>query len=167
MVLGVIGSFTGAQAASIGLAGNGAQVWEDDVNASGGINGHPVKVIIKDDGLNPAQGIQDAKELVQSDHVMAIIGDNSLVDAAWAPYVTSQGVPVIGGNPTESVFFTNPNRQPAPSTACPNASHVPPVGSATTIDPAYGVNRSDRRARPAKVGATLKSSRTPGPRIAT
>jgi hypothetical protein len=43
----------------------------------------------------------------------------------------------------------------------------PPVGSTTTIDPANGASRSDSRARPANVGATLKSSRTPGPRTAT
>jgi branched-chain amino acid transport system substrate-binding protein len=105
--LGVIGSFTGSQASSLGLADDGAHVWEQWINANGGINGHPVELIIKDDALDPAKALQAAKELVEQDHVMAIIGDNSLVDSSWASYISQKGVPVIGGNPTQSTFVSN------------------------------------------------------------
>lgn len=112
IVLGVIGSFTGSQSASLGLSDEGAQVWADAVNDAGGVNGHPVELIIKDDALDPAKALQAAKELVEEENVMAIIANNSLVDAAWAEYVDSKGVPVIGGNPTQTTFFTDANFYP-------------------------------------------------------
>lgn len=112
IVLGVIGSYSGSQAASIGLADEGTQVWADAVNDSGGINGHPVELVIKDDAGDPAKSLQSVKELVEEEKVMAIIANNSLVSSSWADYVTEKGVPVIGGNPTESVFFSNPNFYP-------------------------------------------------------
>jgi hypothetical protein len=67
----------------------------------------------------------------------------------------------------ESWSATNPIRQPASPTATDNASHVPPVGLATTRLPAYRRSRSVNALMPAKVGGTLKSSFTPSPRTAT
>lgn len=67
----------------------------------------------------------------------------------------------------ESRFCTNPIRHPASLTAIVNGNHVPAVGSTTTNDPAWARSRSVSFAIPAKVGATRKSSRSPGPRIAT
>lgn len=107
IVVGSICSCSGAE--SVTLSGMPAllQAWQDWTNASGGINGHPVKVILKDDALNPAQGLQDVKALVTQDHVMAIIGDSSLVDTAFAPYLQSAGVPVVGGSTANGPFATN------------------------------------------------------------
>jgi branched-chain amino acid transport system substrate-binding protein len=86
-----------------------SQAWASAVNASGGINGHPVKMIVLDDGGVPATGLQDAKELVQQDHVMAIVGDSDYADVAWEPYVVSAGVPVVGGTPNEGPAFSSPD----------------------------------------------------------
>jgi branched-chain amino acid transport system substrate-binding protein len=83
--------------------------WQDSTNAAGGINGHPVKVIVKDDALNPALSLQETKDLVTQDHVVAIIGDSSLVDSVDAPYLQSAGVPVVGGSTANAPFATNPD----------------------------------------------------------
>lgn len=75
--------------------------------------------------------------------------------------------PVIAErNRAESRLWTNPIRHPDSVTAIINGSQVPAVGSTTTNAPANGESRSVSLARPANVGDTLKSSRTPGPRIA-
>lgn len=47
-------------------------------------------------------------ELVEQDHVIAIVGDSSGVDATWASYVQAKGVPVVGGLPVNSPFITSP-----------------------------------------------------------
>lgn len=113
IVVGTICSCSGPQASLLADVGKSANTWADAVNATGGINGHPVRMIVKDDGQNPATGLQDAKELVQTDHVMAIVGEVSLVDQAWAGYVATQGVPVVGGVTPEAPFLTNPDFFPS------------------------------------------------------
>jgi branched-chain amino acid transport system substrate-binding protein len=109
IVLGYICTCAGAQAASTALIKDGADAWDKAVNAGGGINGHPVKLYIKDDGGDPTTALQQVKELVETDKVMAIVGDNTLTDASWATYVSGTGVPVVGGNPSEPPFQSNPD----------------------------------------------------------
>jgi branched-chain amino acid transport system substrate-binding protein len=109
MVVGSICSCSGPQAAQFGDAQKVITAWANSVNAAGGINGHPVKMISLDDGQNPATSLQDVKQLVQQDHVMAIVSDLSLVDASWAKYVTSAGVPVVGGASPETSFGQYPD----------------------------------------------------------
>lgn len=109
IVVGTIGSFSGPQSAALALLPQTMQAWESWTNAHNGINGHPVKLIIKDDGSDPATALKDAKELVEQDHVVAIVGESSLVDATWASYVQQQGVPVVGGISLETPFLTNPD----------------------------------------------------------
>jgi branched-chain amino acid transport system substrate-binding protein len=50
------------------------------VNANGGIKGHPIKYSIETEQTNPTQIASEAKQLVQSDHVVAIIGNISLLE---------------------------------------------------------------------------------------
>jgi branched-chain amino acid transport system substrate-binding protein len=59
---------------------NMAAAYFDCVNANGGINGHPIKLYIKTEQTNPAQIAADAKQLVQTDHVVGIVGNTSLLE---------------------------------------------------------------------------------------
>lgn len=113
IVLGAICSCSGPQASLLASMGQVGQAWASSVNANGGIDGHPVKLITKDDGSNPATSLQDAKELVEKDHVIAIVGETSLADSAWAPYVAGKGIPVVGGISQEAPFLTNPDFFPS------------------------------------------------------
>jgi branched-chain amino acid transport system substrate-binding protein len=91
------------------------EAWTASVNASGGINGHHIKLVALDDQANPATGLADAKQLVEQDHAIAIVGSYSVLEAVWAPYVTKVGIPVIGGINTNShgpdFFFTGTTTQ--------------------------------------------------------
>jgi branched-chain amino acid transport system substrate-binding protein len=113
--VGMICSCSGAQGATLALTGKVATAWADSVNASGGINGHPVKMTVLDDGSNPATALQDAKKLVEEDHVMAIVGEYSVADAGFANYVAAKGIPVVGGISPEGPFLTNPDFFPSGS----------------------------------------------------
>jgi branched-chain amino acid transport system substrate-binding protein len=109
LVIGDICSCTGPEASSIAQTTPTIQAWAKYVTAHGGIQGHPVSLIVKDDGYNPTTALTDATTLVTADHVAAVF-DNSDVDSSWAPYMQSHGVPVVGGQEsdagyTDSVFF--------------------------------------------------------------
>ncbi|MHB8736941.1 MAG: ABC transporter substrate-binding protein [Terriglobales bacterium] len=82
--LGAICSCSGLTAAALADVKDGSTVWVDSVNAAGGVNGHPVKLTLMDDGGNPATGLQDVKQLVQYDHIQALVGDESVVDGSFA-----------------------------------------------------------------------------------
>jgi branched-chain amino acid transport system substrate-binding protein len=109
IVVGTICSCSGPQSAVLAAAGQINQSWANSVNAAGGLNGHPVKMIVMDDGQDPATALQDAKALVQQDHVMAVVGEASTADASFASYLASKGVPVVGGSSPEPTFLTNPD----------------------------------------------------------
>jgi branched-chain amino acid transport system substrate-binding protein len=111
-VIGHICSCSGAQARLVSGYGRAAKAWASWINASGGINGRPVKLISKDDGQNPANALRFAKELVEQHKVMAII-DNSGVDQAFASYLDKAGVPVTGGTSINAPFLTSPNFFPS------------------------------------------------------
>jgi branched-chain amino acid transport system substrate-binding protein len=52
------------------------------VNDNGGINGHPIKYYIETEQTNPAQIAAEARRLVQSDHVVGIIGNTSIIECS-------------------------------------------------------------------------------------
>jgi branched-chain amino acid transport system substrate-binding protein len=113
IVVGNIGDYSGPQAGSIGGAQQVIKAWAQSVNAAGGINGHPIELIVKDDAENPTTALADVKELIQQDHVVAIVGDQSGDDAQWASVASSAGVPVVGGLSIDLPFVTNPDFFPS------------------------------------------------------
>lgn len=50
------------------------------VNANGGVNGHPVKLFVQYDQTQPAQIAAAAKQLIQTDHVVGIVGVFDLLE---------------------------------------------------------------------------------------
>ena len=50
------------------------------VNANGGVNGHPVKLFVEYDQTQPPQIAAAAKKLIQSDHVVGIVGVFDLLE---------------------------------------------------------------------------------------
>ncbi len=50
------------------------------VNANGGVNGHPLKLFVEYDQTQPAQIAAAAKQLIQTDHVVAIDGVFDLLE---------------------------------------------------------------------------------------
>jgi len=99
-----------------GGAGDGSvpvvAAWVKHTNAHGGLNGHPVNLITLDDAGSPTTSLQDAHQLIQGDHVMALVGGLSTASAAWASYAQQSGVPVIGDSAFNPPAFTNPDFYP-------------------------------------------------------
>jgi branched-chain amino acid transport system substrate-binding protein len=76
---GIVTDQTGTSFADIA---NMAQAYFTCVNANGGINGHPIKYYIEKEQTNPSQITSEAKQLVQTDHVVGIIGNTSIIECS-------------------------------------------------------------------------------------
>jgi branched-chain amino acid transport system substrate-binding protein len=96
------------------------EAWADWVNCQGGANGHPIRMEVRDDSLDTAKAAAAARELVEQEHVLALVGNNApITDGAFTDYVTEKGIPVIGGAPYNFAFGTNPLYFPASTTVLP------------------------------------------------
>ncbi len=91
------------------------KAWANSVNASGGINGHMVQVISKDDAFSPANSVAAAQSLI-ADHVDAIV-TNSSFSQTWASAVQAAHIPVVGMDAeSDPTFDTNPDFYPTGQT---------------------------------------------------
>jgi branched-chain amino acid transport system substrate-binding protein len=106
--VGYICDCTGPDASSVNAFTAVIDAWAKSTNAAGGIDGHPIDLITKDDGQNSATSLTQVTQMVDNDHVIGII-DNSDVDAAWSKFVDSKGVPVVGGNQASDLYLSDPN----------------------------------------------------------
>jgi len=136
IVIGNIGGYSGQAASGFAKAEEVIKAWAASVNASGGLNGHPVKLIVKDDASSPAQALTAVKELIEHDHVVAIVSEVSSVDAVWGKYVESTGVPVIGGLPVTEQMVTNPDFFPVGQNTFALLYHA--IQLAKTTGPKFG-----------------------------
>jgi len=109
LVIGVISSDSGYGGTNSDVPTTAAD-WQTYVNAHGGIAGHPVQVIVENDADNAATALQDAQDLIQNKHAIAI-GDSSLTNSAFEKYVDAAKVPVISLNEGDAStqYFTDPN----------------------------------------------------------
>ena len=112
--VGVECTCSGPLATSIPSASSVYTAWDKSVNASGGIDGHPVQLVEKDDTGNPGTAVSNIQSLL-SDGVIAI-NDLSLVDEPWAATVQKANIPVVGSNAIEAPFYTNPDFYPTGQT---------------------------------------------------
>jgi branched-chain amino acid transport system substrate-binding protein len=95
-VIGAIFAITG-DASSLGVPEkNTAVMLEKQINAAGGINGRPLKIVIEDNRGDPAEALNAARRLVERDNVLAIIGPSRTGDTmAIKAYMDKAGVPLL------------------------------------------------------------------------
>ncbi len=68
----------------------------EQINKAGGINGHPLEVIIEDSKSDESQAVLAAKKLLEKDKVVAIIGPSTTGESmALIPIMTSAKTPLI------------------------------------------------------------------------
>ncbi len=89
-----------------------------DINAKGGINGNPVELIIKDSAANPEKAVSFAKQLIEEDKVLAIIGPSTsgetmqikkIAEDAKTPLLSCAAAEVIV-DPVASYVFKTPQK---------------------------------------------------------
>ncbi len=98
IVFGTFGTGSGVIGRAVQPIITADKAWSADVNARGGLAGHPVKLIFGDDGGDPAAALAIAKRMVEQDKVVAFIGTYLVTTTpAVTPYLEQVGVPMIGG----------------------------------------------------------------------
>ncbi len=75
--IGAIFSVTGPAANLGGPEEKTARMLVEQLNAAGGINGHPIELIVKDSGGSPEKAVSFAKQLIEEEDVLAIIGPST------------------------------------------------------------------------------------------
>jgi branched-chain amino acid transport system substrate-binding protein len=74
----------------------GSNAYYDMINKAGGVKGHKIKLIARDDQYTPAVALQQMRDLIQRDRVFVIAGGQGTPNfLAEAPFVNSQKVPAI------------------------------------------------------------------------
>ncbi|HVV30453.1 MAG TPA: ABC transporter substrate-binding protein [Mycobacteriales bacterium] len=112
--IGTVGTFgsTGSNGTAKASA-QAVQAWASSVNAAGGLDGHPVQVFAKDDQGEAAKSLAAVKDLVENEHVVAIVGQHEAgLEQTWQSYVDAKKIPVIGGSAAGAEFLTDPNFYP-------------------------------------------------------
>jgi branched-chain amino acid transport system substrate-binding protein len=108
ITIGSIQSLTGPLATGAPSTVPLMQAWVKTVNSAGGVNGHKINLIVKDDADSATTAIQDLNQL-EADHVVALVDEASLVDVNWASAIAKAGIPVIGGNAVQVGYDISPD----------------------------------------------------------
>jgi ABC-type branched-subunit amino acid transport system substrate-binding protein len=94
-----------------GIAASGQKHVEDGMKAAMhevAKEGYDIKYVVADTASNPSTALSAAQKLVQQEHVKAVIAHSALFFAA-APYLTKQGIPVIGAAQDGPEWTTSSN----------------------------------------------------------
>ncbi|MGB6119300.1 MAG: ABC transporter substrate-binding protein [Mesorhizobium sp.] len=95
--VGAIFSTTGNFAGAGSEALAGVQILVEEVNAAGGIDGRPIKLVHVDDESRPELAVSQVKRLIQRDEVVAVAGPASTVlSASMSPVLNESKVAGVG-----------------------------------------------------------------------
>ena len=108
----------GPVGAAVARGVNGMQSWVGDVNARGGVNGHRIRLIVKDSGSDPNVALAQVRACVENEGAVALVGSMAPLTAkGFQPYLEAKGVPAIGGECGTTVWSSSP----AFFTQCPKS----------------------------------------------
>jgi branched-chain amino acid transport system substrate-binding protein len=87
----------------------GAQVWVRYTNDRGGVNGHRVRLVVGDDGGDPARHLALLQQFKDREHVLAFIAKpEPFTGPAVNDWHRKNRMPVIGPDPSADYAYTNP-----------------------------------------------------------
>ena len=130
--VGVYGALTGDQAAFGNATVQGVKLAAEEINASGGLLGRKIRLIIEDDQGKAVEAASVVTKLITRDDVVAVIGENSSNQSlAAAPICQASKVPMISPSSTNPqvtqkgdyifrVCFTDPGQGKALATFVKN-----------------------------------------------
>jgi branched-chain amino acid transport system substrate-binding protein len=81
-------------ASAVGQFGRAVGAYFEKVNAEGGVNGRKIRFVSLDDGYTPAKAVEQARKLVESEKVFAVVGNiGSAPNLATYRYYNQRKVP--------------------------------------------------------------------------
>jgi branched-chain amino acid transport system substrate-binding protein len=95
--IGQLGLFSGVLGPITNVAPKMMSAWVANANAHGGLNGHPIKLVVADDQGDPATALTLARRLVESEKVLAMAGNINLFGFPQLDqYLRTKNIPFIG-----------------------------------------------------------------------
>jgi ABC-type branched-subunit amino acid transport system substrate-binding protein len=109
IIIGSVGQTSGLVGSIIGNGARAVSAWAASMNDKGGLNCHPVKYIVADDGGDPSRHQAEVQRLVEQEHVVAFVHTVALLTGrSSVSYLTQKRIPVIGNEGGSSWFYTSP-----------------------------------------------------------
>lgn len=94
--IGQTAGLTGAVAASVKEASDGARLYFDAVNARGGIGGQKLALVSLDDQFDPQRAVDNAKTLIDQGVIALFLTRGTPHNQAILPLLTEFKVPLVG-----------------------------------------------------------------------
>jgi branched-chain amino acid transport system substrate-binding protein len=103
--IGFVNPITGVYAANALSEIAGAKLALEQINATGGINGRPVELLVEDSANDVGTGVQKARKLIERDEVSFILGDvNSAIAQAVAQVSAEKKIlHIVPGGHTDGI----------------------------------------------------------------
>ena len=101
------------EAVSLGAGSNNPytipafQAWAKYQNANGGLNGHPIQVVVQREPSNPGIALTDVQNMIKQG-VVAIVSDDTSDESSWASLVTKDGIPTFEATSGSVDLATSP-----------------------------------------------------------
>jgi len=111
--IGVDGPFTGGSS-SMGVSmRDGVRMATDEINKAGGVLGRQIQLVERDDEAKNERGVQIAQELIDKEHVVALVGYiNTGVALASERFFQDAKIPVMNNVATGSLITHQFDDQP-------------------------------------------------------
>jgi branched-chain amino acid transport system substrate-binding protein len=110
ITIGMAVGETGGSGSTQKFARPVAEAWAEYVNTElGGINGHPVNLVVKDTKSDGATGAAVVRELVEQDEALVLLSVDAASESAYGEYTQQQNVPVIGTGYSPATWIALPN----------------------------------------------------------
>jgi branched-chain amino acid transport system substrate-binding protein len=119
IVIGFVGWLSGSGGENVGATRDAWVAWSRAVNARGGINGHPVQLLIADHGGNESRAVAAARDFVENKGAIALTTGSG--GPAVGEYARSKNIPVVGSIATGGTWNSNPMLFPPFGAADANA----------------------------------------------
>jgi branched-chain amino acid transport system substrate-binding protein len=116
--VGAIFAVTGGAANLGGPEAKTAEMLVEKINKEGGVNGRKIELIVKDSGSKPENAISLAKQLIEEDKVLAIIGPSTSGETMAIKNICQEGKTILIScaaaedivNPVASYVFKTPQK---------------------------------------------------------
>ena len=116
--VGAIFAVTGGAANLGGPEQKTAEMFVEKINQAGGVNGHKIQLIVKDSGSKPENAISLAKQLIEEEKVLAIIGPSTSGETMAIKNICQEGKTILLScaaaedivNPVASYVFKTPQK---------------------------------------------------------
>jgi len=95
-VVGITAALTGPPASTYAPAVDALRIYIDRLNASGGVNGKKINLVIEDDSAQPSKAAANAKKLLTEDNPVLLL--NASLSSTYAPVIAeakNAGVPLM------------------------------------------------------------------------